>query len=72
VAHALRLPYTAIALKQAEQLPSVASYGQPTADLLQIPVVYQSENVGELSLAPRQPGEAFSAADRRLLDDLAR
>ena len=72
VAHALRLPYTAIALKRAAQLRCVASYGQPTADLLQIPVVYQSEHVGELSLAPRQPGEAFSAADRRLLDDLAR
>ena len=33
---------------------------------------YQSEPVGELSLCPRQQGETFSAADRRLLDDLAR
>src|SRR5688572_5270918 len=33
---------------------------------------YQNKPVGELRLAPRAPGEAFSSADRRLLDDLAR
>jgi signal transduction histidine kinase len=34
--------------------------------------VYQHETVGQLLLAPRAPGETFSPADRRLLDDLAR
>ena len=33
--------------------------------------LYGGESVGELLLAPRAPGESFSAADRRLLDGLA-
>src|SRR5207237_10030958 len=33
---------------------------------------YQQETVGQLLLASRSPGESFSSADRRLLDDLAR
>jgi signal transduction histidine kinase len=37
-----------------------------------LPLVYQAEPVGELVVAPRGPGEVFSAADRRLLEDLAR
>jgi signal transduction histidine kinase len=36
-----------------------------------LPLVYQHETVGQLLLAPRTPGEAFSAADRRLLEDIA-
>jgi signal transduction histidine kinase len=34
--------------------------------------VYQNEAVGELYLAPRAPGDSFTAADERLLRDLAR
>ena len=43
-----------------------------TAGELRLPLVHQGEPVGELVLAPRAPGEDFSPADRRLLDDLAR
>jgi signal transduction histidine kinase len=39
---------------------------------LRLPLVYQHEPIGELILAPRAPGEAFTPADRRLLEDLAR
>jgi signal transduction histidine kinase len=42
------------------------------SDLLRLPLVYQQEVVGELLLASRAPGETFSAADRRLLEDLGR
>src|SRR5919112_2006242 len=35
------------------------------------PLTHQGELVGALCLAPRSPGEDFSAADRRLLRDLA-
>jgi signal transduction histidine kinase len=38
---------------------------------LSLPLVYQHETVGELIIAPRAPGETYSAADRRLLRDLA-
>lgn len=36
-----------------------------------IPLSYQSEEIGQLILAPRAPGESFTAADRRLLDQFA-
>lgn len=73
VAQALKLPYVAIALQQDGELTVAASYGTRDArEELHLPLAYQTEQVGELVLAPRAPGEAFSAADRRLLEDLAR
>jgi hypothetical protein len=39
---------------------------------LTLPLSYQAEAVGQLVLGPRQRGEAFTPADRRLLEDLAR
>jgi signal transduction histidine kinase len=49
----------------------VASFGTPTADPLQVPLVYQAETVGCLLLAARA-GDTFGKADSRLLADLAR
>jgi signal transduction histidine kinase len=78
VAQALKLPYTAIALFQGEQFVIAASYmakmGELPASnaLLHLPLLYQSQQVGELLLAPRARGESFTPADHRLLDDLAR
>ncbi len=78
VAQALKLPYTAISLKQDNDFALVASYiaknGEAPAkdSLLHLPLLYQSEQIGELLLAPRARGEAFTPADHRLLDDLAR
>jgi signal transduction histidine kinase len=72
VAHALRLPYTAIRLKQNDELEIAASYGSSKGELVHLPLVYQTEQVGELLLAPRAPGESFTPADRVLLNDLAR
>ena len=37
-----------------------------------MPLAYQGEPVGSLTVAPRSPGEEFSGHDRRLLDDLGR
>lgn len=73
VAQALKLPYTAIALKQEDGLTTVASYGTSEAKegFLHVPLVSQTETIGELVLAPRAPGEAFSTSDRQLLHDLA-
>jgi signal transduction histidine kinase len=50
----------------------VAASGNPVTDLLRLPLAYQGETIGQLLLAPRAAGEAFSPADRRLLEDLAR
>jgi signal transduction histidine kinase len=72
VAQALRLPYAAISLQQGEEVITAASYGSARGDLVRLPLLYQSEQVGELALAPRAPGERFSPADRALLEDVAR
>jgi signal transduction histidine kinase len=74
VKESLKLPYAAITLKlaDADTFAIVSSAGTPVAESLTLPLVYQHETVGQLLLAPRAPGETFSPADRRLLDDLAR
>jgi len=72
VAQALKLPYAAITLEQQGELALEASYGLPKEGLTHLPLVYQNEQVGELLLAPRTPGESFTPADQRLLDDLVR
>src|SRR5215204_2570463 len=74
VREALKLPYAAIALPHdGNDFEIVAASGEePPADPLVLPLSYGGESVGELLLAPRAPGESFSAADRRLLDGLAR
>jgi signal transduction histidine kinase len=72
VAQALKLPYAAIILQQGEEILSIVSYGSARGELVRLPLVYQSEQMGELVLAPRAPSERFSPADRALLADVAR
>ena len=72
VAQALKLPYAAILWKEEETFELAASYGRPAGELVALPLVYQAETIGQLQLAPRAPGEAFTPADMRLLDELAR
>jgi signal transduction histidine kinase len=49
----------------------VASFGEPPAELVRVPLVYQAETIGSLLLAART-GDTFSKADANLLADLAR
>jgi signal transduction histidine kinase len=73
VREALKLPYAAITLIENGAAPSVAaSTGKPVAKPMRLPLTYQSEPVGEMLLGTRGPSETFSAADRRLLEGLAR
>lgn len=72
VAQALRLPYTAIALRQDVGFRIAAAVGAPAGTLLRIPLIYQGDTVGEFLLGPRPGEDSFSQSDRRLLDDLAR
>lgn len=74
VAQALKLPYVALVLRRGDtdaEVPA-AAWGEPSGTLLRLPMVYAAEVVGELVLAPRDPGTSFSPADLRLLHDLAR
>jgi two-component system, NarL family, sensor kinase len=73
LARALRLPYAAIELADAENRPVIAaSFGAPTATPARIPLVHQGTELGQLLLDAGPTREQFGPADRRLLDVLAR
>jgi hypothetical protein len=72
VAQALKLPSVAILLKQGDAFELAASAGELVGEPLVLPLVYQADTIGQLRLAPRAPGEPFTPADRRLLEELAR
>ena len=69
---ALKLPYAAIAIAQDSAFIMAASLGSPTDNVLTFPLSYRGETVGKLMVGPRIGERSLSAADRRLLEDLAR
>jgi two-component system, NarL family, sensor kinase len=74
IAQALKVPYVAIEFGQDSkgEPVTVVEYGSPKEEPVVLPLVYQGEEIGRFVVAPRAPGEAFSPADTRLLEDLAR
>jgi signal transduction histidine kinase len=71
VARVLALPYVAVALKQGNELMiTAAAHGTPSGELVHLSLSYQQEKVGELIVAPRAPGESFSALDDYLFHEL--
>lgn len=81
VAQTLRVPYVGLQVNSEHAERSVISAEwrgkaslAPTDNrsLITVPLVFQSETLGHLLIAPRAPDEAFTAADQRLLNDLAR
>ena len=72
VSQALKLPYAAIAVKRGEQYEVVEACGKATREAVAYSLIYQREVVGQLLVGRRSPGEAFSAADERLLRSFAR
>lgn len=71
VAQALKVPYVAIALKQGDTFTVTASHGLLQDEPVVLPLVYRSETIGQLLLAPRAPNEVFTPADRKLLENIA-
>jgi signal transduction histidine kinase len=71
VAQTLKLPYVALALKQGNRLEIAAAYGRAAGEPMRLPLVYQAETIGQLLVAPRVPGEVFTSAERRLLEEIA-
>lgn len=73
VAQTLKLPYIAIETTTQDQpdSTSVIAYGQPQPDLIRFPLIYQSETIGQLVVAPRAHGEALSPMDHHLLENIA-
>jgi signal transduction histidine kinase len=85
VAQTLKLPYVAIetmAHQRLESQPAVdpspintssstISYGSPQSDVIRLPLIYQSETIGQLLVSPRASGEALSPMDHHLLENIA-
>ncbi|MCK6624855.1 MAG: histidine kinase [Anaerolineae bacterium] len=69
---AFKLPYAAVALDQAEENTLAAAAGTPTPQPFCLPLTYQGEQLGHLLLGARAPDQAFTPAEQRLLNDLAR
>ena len=72
VAQTLRLSYVAIALEREDGLEVVAQRGELRGEPVTLPLTYGGDQVGQLSLGPRTPGERFSPRELRLFDDIAR
>jgi signal transduction histidine kinase len=67
----LKLPYAAIVTIQNGTPQIATSTGETSLEPIPIPLTYQGESVGALLVAPRTGESVLSAADRRLLTDLA-
>lgn len=72
VAHSLKLPYVAIAVKRGEDLEIAEAHGSAIDEPLTYPLLHQGEVVGRLLVGRRSPGENFTEADDRLLHGFAR
>jgi two-component system NarL family sensor kinase len=71
VRESLKLPYVAITLAQNGSTEIAAASGAPSAEPVPFPLVYQGTTIGQLLVGPRRDEAMLSAADRRLLADLA-
>ena len=69
VRDALKLPHAEMVLGMSGH--RVVS-GEPAGTPVELPLLFRKEQIGQLRLSPRSPGEQFNTADRRLLDDFAR
>jgi signal transduction histidine kinase len=68
-AKTLKLPY--VAVEQDEDAPYV-SFGHRRGEIILFPLIYQAKIIGHLIVTPRSPGEMLNAADRLVLENVAR
>ena len=71
LAQTLKLPYAAISLLWDDKPRFATHPNLPLSELLHLPLTYQTEHIGELTLAPRAAGESFSPADMKLIHLIA-
>jgi signal transduction histidine kinase len=69
ITQALKLPYAAIRLHDKTVAFRGALPAHTAPELF--PLHYRGEVIGQLLVAPRSPGEEFTAGERRLLADIA-
>ncbi len=70
VQDALQVPEVALAIAGEPAL--TVRTGGITGDAVNVPIRYQGDALGTLSVVPRTPAEPFSPVDRRLIDEVAR
>lgn len=66
----LKLPYAALRLN--DETMSFQGALPTNVAPVSFPLLYRGEAIGQLVVAPRAAGETFTAAERRLLEDIAR
>jgi signal transduction histidine kinase len=73
VAQTLKLPYVAIEMTREDGSDSTSaiSYGQPQPDVIRLPLIYQTETIGQLVVSPRAHGETLNPMDLHLLENIA-
>jgi signal transduction histidine kinase len=67
IAQTLRLPFAGISLIGQQDI----LFGQETENPVAFPFTFQGEAIGVLLASPRNPGESFTLAEMRLLQNLA-
>jgi signal transduction histidine kinase len=72
VGQALKLPYVAIEVYNGKTTHIVAASGEPRETSERLPLIHQAERVGQMIFAHRSPNEDFSAAEYKLLRNIAR
>jgi signal transduction histidine kinase len=73
VAESLHVPWVGLQIRPIEGVGRLVEHGtRPSGQAITIPLVYNAEVVGDLLVAPRSPAEPLSAADRQLLEAIAR
>lgn len=71
VAQALRLPYARLSLEASDEAPPAAEVGRRPSVTFGFPLVHQGERIGELRVAPGEPGGSFAPSEHALLEALA-
>ncbi|MBI2781251.1 MAG: hypothetical protein HYX55_05590 [Chloroflexi bacterium] len=72
VARAMRVRHARVDLARGAAFVEAGAFGTQTEESAEVDLTYQGQRVGRLVLSGRRGGEGFSAADRRLMADLAR
>ena len=71
LARSLKFPYVSISLKRAGDITIAAEYGSRRQDAVDLPLYYQADLIGYLSLCPRDGETEVAEQDRELLHQIA-
>ncbi|MDH3943512.1 MAG: sensor histidine kinase, partial [Anaerolineae bacterium] len=71
IAKTLKIPHAEITIKRNGDFATAAVYGRPMGNLVEFPLSYQAEIIGQLLVSPRSGGVSFTEADHVLLRQIA-